>query len=610
MITAKQIADWAATGEARSELPRLIRRLSHGSATMTQIDMPAGDSTSSPGFDGELQSEAGSPWVPKGHSCWEVSCREAVTAKANEDYAKRTAAITGADRATRTYVTVTARKWSGKGHWRADKLALSEWADVRAYDADDLEHWLEQSPAVAVAFAEELGLAGPSVTSLSAYLSAWAGQCAPPISASALLGGRERERDQFLEKCGNAISGKSFMPVPVKGDSVEEAVAFVAACSEQEETIALRAVIVTDAAGWRFVEKNAAIRVAVAARPEIAVTPPKRRGLVVVVPYASGDMGEQFAGVAGRLNEQEIKLDRPDHSEFEKALHQLGMDENESRRVADLCGRSWSVFRRQHAVNPGIRRPAWLDHAASKALATVCLIGTWSSSKDADKHLVARVGGRPYEELERDLLQLRRLDDSPLLNIGEVWKAKSALELLALFGDRITEAEIDCFLAEAKAVLSEPDPQLDLPKAERYAAAVHGKTRPISGLLLKAICDTLIKLAVRGPSVPGLGAQAIGRKVDMLVRELLRDADVTRWLSLSGELPALAEASPNEFLTALEASLDKPDAPVRGLLMETDGGGIFGIDSTGSSSSAGLAGTGGKGVLRSSFVDAVTKDGM
>ena len=575
MITARQIANWAATSEAQRELPRLIRRLTHSSATTTQIAMPAGDSTTSPGFDGELYSETGSPWVPKGHSCWELSCRNDATPKANEDYDKRTAALSDEDLAGRTYVAVTARKWPGKANWIIDKLAEGKWAGVRAYDADDLEQWLEQSPAVAVAFGDELGINGPGVTSLSSYLSSWSTQCDPTISSAALLVGREQQRDRILTKCLDAKAGTSSTPVSVKADSVEEAVAFVAASLGQDESLTLRAVVVSDLAGWRFVERNTEIRIAVAARPEIAEIPPKRDGLILIVPYASGDMAKQFRGMAGRLDDPETSLDRADHPEFKEALQEIGIDENDSRRLSDLCGRSWSVFRRQHAVNPSIRRPRWLDHPSASALAAVCLVGTWSSDKMADKEAVARVAVRPYDELERDLLELERLDDSPVLHIGTVWKAKSALELLSLFGDRITKAEIDRFFVEAKAILSAPDPELELPESERYAAAVYGKTRPISGLLLDAFCDTLVKLAVRGPAVPSLAGKHIDSRVDKLVRELLRDADATRWLSLSSALPALAEASPDEFLTAVEDSLARSDAPVRSLLTETDSEGAF-----------------------------------
>ena len=80
------------------------------------------------------------------------------------------------------------------------------------------------------------------------------------------------------------------------------------------------------------------------------------------------------------------------------------------------------------------------------------------------------------------------------MEIGEVWKAKSPLELLDLFGERITRDELDRFFQIAKRVLVAPDPELELPEGERYAAQVHGKVRPESGLLIRSICDTLVKL--------------------------------------------------------------------------------------------------------------------
>ncbi|MEA3014296.1 MAG: hypothetical protein QOD42_2841 [Sphingomonadales bacterium] len=576
MITANHLNDWAKTSEAQRELPRLVRRLIHTTATTTEIAMPAGESTTQPGLDGELHSLEGNAWVSAGHSCWEESCRADVTAKANEDFDKRTDAFSEEYRAARTFVFVTARKWPGKRAWVTKKRALRAWADVRAYDADDLEQWLEQSPAVALALGEELGLTGPGVESPGAYLTKWGAQSSPRIDPEALLSGRDDQANALTAKIQKVRQGDASSPISVRADSVEEAVAFTAAALLQEASLAHVAAVVTNEAGWHFVDKNPQIHIAIAASPALAEAPTVRAGMAVIVPYASGDMARHFKGVAGRLDDPEMHLERPMHSEFEKALHEMGLDENDARRLSSLCGRSWSVFRRQHAVNPAIRRPSWLDNPAASALATVCLLGTWSSGKEADKEVVARISGKSYDDLEKELLELERLDDSPLLHIGTVWKAKSALELLALFGERITAVELDRFFREAEDILASPDPQLDLPEEERHAAAIHGKVRPISGLLLEALCDTLIKLAVRGPDVPALAARDIQFRVDHLVRNLLKDADRVRWLSLASQLPALAEASPNEFLSAIEASLAAVDSPVRGLLSETKGAGAMG----------------------------------
>ena len=131
-----------------------------------------------------------------------------------------------------------------------------------------------------------------------------------------------------------------------------------------------------------------------------------------------------------------------------------------------------------------------------------------------------------------------------LLLIGDVWKAKSPMELLYLFGDRITSDELNRFFEIAREVLSSPDPVLELPEQDRFAAQVYDKVRPQSGLLIEALCDTLIKLAVRGTQVVALLEANIEGRITGLVREVLDDGDATRWLSLSSLLPSLAEAAP------------------------------------------------------------------
>src|SRR5206468_6012414 len=116
-ITATKIAQWAKTARARLSLPRLVRKLVHTAGTPLGAAFPAGDSTGLPGWDGELLSEDGSPWIPKGKSFWEFSCEAQVTKKANEDYNRRTKQIKSKIRKKSTFVVLTARRWSEKSRW-------------------------------------------------------------------------------------------------------------------------------------------------------------------------------------------------------------------------------------------------------------------------------------------------------------------------------------------------------------------------------------------------------------------------------------------------------------------------------------------------------------
>jgi hypothetical protein len=124
--------------------------------------------------------------------------------------------------------------------------------------------------------------------------------------------------------------------------------------------------------------------------------------------------------------------------------------------------------------------------------------------------------------------------------------------------------------------VAEADPQLELVDEDRHAAQIYGKVRPQSGLLINALCDTLMKLAVRGPAFPGLADSYIEARVAMLVRGLLDGADGARWLSLASLLPQLAEAAPDAFLQAVESSLQAPGTPVTRLIEETSGSGFAG----------------------------------
>lgn len=573
-ITATRIALWAKTARARLSLPQLVRKLVHTAGTPLGAAFPAGDSSGLPGWDGELLTEQGSPWIPKGNSFWEFSCDAQVTKKANRDYTKRTIQTLSKVRKKSTLVVLTARRWGQKSRWLNAKRKEKKWLDVRAYDADDLEQWLEQCAPVALEFGEELGLIGRGVESPVKHWEGWSQQSDPHISAEAFFIDRQEARERFIAELRAGLQAGQPKLCAARADSVDEAAAFACASIIVHPDLLAHAVVVTSVEGWRFVETNPSIRIAIATRPEIAERPTMRNGLLVVLPYAAGDMAGHYRGAAS-ANEG-VKFERPRIHEFEKALKSIGLDDSEAQRLAGMIGRSWSVFRRRHAINPAIRRPTWLDKPEARVLSTLCVLGGWSAAQAGDRDVVSRLADRPYEEIERDLRSLSLLDDAPVVSIGDVWKAKSPLELLDLFGDRITSSELDRFFDLARQILSAPDPVLELAEQDRYAAALYDKVRRESGLLINALCDTLIKLSVRGPQVPTLSAANIQGRITAFVRELLDDADEIRWLSLSSLLQSLAEAAPEAFLSAIELSLAKPDPPVTRLITETSGSGLMG----------------------------------
>ena len=329
-ITASHITEWANTKakEAQTNLPRLIRRLCFEATQTSQISFPAGDSTYVPGWDGVLSREQGDAWAPRGTSYWEIGCDLIPATKANGDYQKRLGETAVEERTSTTFVFVTPRRWTQKTKWIAAQRAKKEWADVRAYDADDLEQWLEQTPAVALQFAEELGLTGNGIESLSRYWRLWSQQCSPAITPESFFLDRTTTRDQLIEKIRHGLSQQNVSPpLMIRADSVEEAAAFAVATLISVDELENQSLVVTSAEGWRFVEANLQLKIVIAARSNVAVNPSLRAGLLVIVPHAAGDTTAQPQGT-------EVLLERPSIYEFEKALVAIGMEESDARRYA------------------------------------------------------------------------------------------------------------------------------------------------------------------------------------------------------------------------------------------------------------------------------------
>lgn len=569
-ITASHIINWANTNvkQAQTDLPRWIRRLCFDTAITQQLAFPAGDSSFVPGWDGILSCEQGNAWIPTGQSRWEIGCDQDVQSKAGTDYRKRTLETCADLRLACTFIFITPRRWIKKNAWVLEKMNRAEWADVRVYDAEDLEQWLEQSPSVTLQFGEALGLLGSGVESCYRYWNSWSQQCAPKITANALFMDRTRTQENLLVNIRQALSRSETSSIlTIRADSVEEATAFVSATLISTDYLENQALVVSTHDGWRFVEANPQLKIAVAANAEVALHPINRTGLLVIIPHAIGNNSSD-------ANSKELILERPNLYEFEKALIITGIEMSDAKRFAVSCGRSWTVLRRLRATNPSIQNPNWLNVAQSKSLITLCLLGTWDANKEADREIVARLAASTYEEIDADLRMLSGLDDAPLLSIGSIWKAKSPLELLCLFGDRITRTQLDRFFAIASEILGATDPRLDLEEPQRWMAQVYGKVHPFSELLFDSICDGLIKLAVRGTELQSLNALDIESRIASLVFDLLNGADDIRWLSLASQLPCLAEAAPEQFLTAVEKSLKLSGQPVTRLIKETSGAGM------------------------------------
>lgn len=567
-ITATHLAQWSDKREAQGTLPILMRRLISATAHITDLAMPGGDSVNAPGWDGVIETAEGNPWVPNGTSYWELGTSKVPAAKAGSDFEKRLKQVSGADATQATFVFVTSRRWPGKYAWQENAKSCNAWADVRVWDADDLEAWLETSPTTALWLGMQLGIAGHGIEAVENHWEHWSKQSRPAITASALFTGREESKATLKRSIQ-----KQEALISVMADSQSEAVAFVCGLLI-EEGYSQHAACITSEEGWQFVDANPGIELVVITDNRLGNRRAPREGMSLIVPMAFGDQDFNLIGIGGRaIGHKTIELLRPKPDEFEKSLLELGIANSDAARYTRTLGRSWTVFRRWHALNPTIQRPEWVDASNSTSLLILTLLGAWNDAAEGDKACVEQIADCPYEDIENELLRLVALDDAPVVRIGSLWKAKAPLELLHLMAPRLTGALLTRFFQIAKAVFESPDPVLELEEDKRWMASVYGKVREQSGVVLEAIAESIAKLGYFSDSTNHI---TVGNHVRGFVEQLLESADEERWLSVSSFLRSFAEAAPDEFLNTIQSSLRTSDKPVTRLITETQTSGAFG----------------------------------
>jgi len=225
-ITAHDINSWAdrKPRRAQEELPLLVAKLILASTKPNNIRFPSGNTILLKGWDGILEVEEGSLFVPSGLSTWEFGTSKDVKGKANEDYRKRCDDPRGVDKTNTTFVFVTSRIWEDKDKWEQEKNEEGEWKQVKVLDAVDLETWLHQYPAVHRWLARRMSKRPEGAFDIEQAWDNWRFATEPPSNEDLAIAGRIEAGKNIIQKLKDNPS-----VIRVFGESKDEAYAFILA---------------------------------------------------------------------------------------------------------------------------------------------------------------------------------------------------------------------------------------------------------------------------------------------------------------------------------------------------------------------------------------------
>ncbi|MDE5051764.1 hypothetical protein NDK25_04965 [Niallia taxi] len=217
----------------------------------------------------------------------------------------------------------------------------------------------------------------------------------------------------------------------------------------------------------------------------------------------------------------------------------------------------------------------WNNHEQASKLVIASLLGAWSENKHDDKEIVTSMARVDYLDWIGGLKEILQKSDSPIKIKNGIWFIEDRNLLWETLGSRIFDDMIDRFRECAITVLSERDPKFDLEPDQRFASSIYGKKLSYSETLRKNIAETLALFSNNAEYLKNCSLNKPAVTSSIIVHEILKNADWVVWGSLNNILPILAEAAPEEFLNAVERSLNQEDSPFVQLFKQ-EGDGISG----------------------------------
>ena len=273
--------------------------------------------------------------------------------------------------------------------------------------------------------------------------------------------------------------------------------------------------------------------------------------------------------------------------DFRNYIHpykQIRMDTQPSRDLAMMCKSAVNLvirdlYKYSESALIDNKSIEWDEHENAVDIAKAVLIGGWNeNSEKEDIKIVSKLVLEEYstwiEKIKNIHFKLK--SSSPLSYNDREWKILREKSLLESLGGRIYDDDIDRFGECVVSVLSEKNPEFDMSVEQRPFANILGKIPKYSENLRNQLCIGLAFMSCYPDLFNNCSSAKIKHIAYMSVSSVLKNADWKIWANLNELLPCLAEASPESFLSAVDASLQADPNPFKELFEQEKRGIIIG----------------------------------
>lgn len=587
LINENQLDEWvrANARDAQGLIVELVWRLIAASCPKPrERRFPLGDSIGQHGPDGLLDSDFSfEPFVPEGRSFWEIGTGLSAANKATSDYNKLTEVVPEDIRKESSFIFVTPlsgrRDWEhtwkagAQATWLEEHLKRGDWKDVRVIDGTKLIDWLHQFLPVELWLAQRIfGLSEQQIETPEQRWALVTSIGKPPLTPEVFLANRAEACAKLKELFDDRI-----MQLKLTTHFPDEVINFVSAYlasidDDSRIDAVSRCLIVSGSDAWNKLCTHNIKKLVLIADAVLDLS--GQAGTILIQKARRAGHAVVFGGPHGGIPDPaSVPLPMPRVHQIQESLIRAGYSEERARTLAQKSdGNLGSLLRCLQNLS---LLPAWAEKSEAADLAIAAVLGSWSDNSKADRLVVESLSGKSYGEWIGKMREIALSLSTPLIQRDGNWKFVSRYEGWYALGPRLFDEHLDRLKATAVSVLREPDPQFELPSDERYMARVRGRVLTHSDLLRNGIAESLALLGSHPRALTSCSLGKAEATAALAVREILANADWVRWASLNDLLPLLAEASPGEFLNAVENALQSDPCPFDEIFAQ-EGGGVFG----------------------------------
>lgn len=565
LVTRDNIERWADTTFSKAALPYLISRLVRATTpASTKANLPSGSATYIGGWDGIVNCESETAYVPKGTSLWEFGTNSDIKGKADGDYNKRKGNPIGFTPKDSVFVFVTPRLWSKKDDWVKEKKAENHWKDVIVYDSVDIEQWLDIALSVSRWFAAQDGVGTypfDGIMTADEFWEEWSiGAKGLVLLPESIIAGREYEKNQLLTTLQGDPTIKG-----IKASTKNEAIAFIIAAAktfpdDDSDRFFSKALIIDTEGNFRGVRINTNTSLNLIPRFDEAqpLYAAVSKGHHVLVPLGADD----------DFNQETITLPTIDRDGQINSLIKSGVSKDEAEKFSRESGRNITILKK--LLGFPYNKAKWFFKEDIREIIPALLLGRWNETFVGDVELIEQLSNQKYADYLITLNKWKNFEESPIIQIGETWRLTSPLDFWTNLSAQLTENDFknlqECFLQAFK----NGNPIIE-PKDKNDFAASFNKKRKYSNWSREGLTQSLILVGRLGDSIKIPNLNKPQNWIDSIVLDLLYNATGETWVSVNHELPLISEASPDSFLKSVNNSLAKEKPEIMEMFEEEDG---------------------------------------